>query len=61
MGLSKEHELHTRRRKRNALLGLVLGGFAVMVFGITLVKLMNGQSIEGFDHSFRPSLVKESQ
>ena len=61
MGLTQEHELHGRRRKRNALVGLVLLGFVVMVFGITLVKLKNGRSMEAFDHSIRPALVEVSE
>jgi hypothetical protein len=57
MGLTKDHELHLRRRRRNTWLGLVLGGFVALIFGITMVKMSNGQLMEGFDHSLRPSLT----
>jgi hypothetical protein len=51
------HELYGRRRSRNLGLGLVLGFFVLLVFAVTLVKLTEGQPIEGFDHSFRPQML----
>jgi hypothetical protein len=53
------HELHGRRRSRNLGVGLLLGGFVALVFGITIVKLADGQMIEGFDHTVRPMLDPE--
>lgn len=50
--LSREHELHQRRRGRNAWLGGILAGFVLLVFAVTVVKLSNGGEIKGFDHSF---------
>jgi hypothetical protein len=35
----KEHELHTRRRKRNMAVGGVLLGFVALLFAVTMVKL----------------------
>lgn len=35
----KEHELHTRRRKRNMAVGGVLIAFVALLFAVTLVKL----------------------
>ncbi len=61
MAISKQHELHQRRGRRNLWLGLVLGSFVILVFAITLVKLSSGQMIEGFDHSIRPTLVEGSE
>lgn len=61
MAIRKEHELHRRRGNRNMWLGVVLGGFVVMVFGITVVKISNGQSMQAFDHSYRPALVEETK
>ena len=54
--LRREHELHYRRRGRNAWLGMILVGFVVLVFAVTVVKLSNGGEIRGFDHTFE-SLV----
>lgn len=51
------HELYRRRRSRNRGVGLVLGGFALLVFAVTIVKLTEGQSLEGFDHGFRASVL----
>jgi hypothetical protein len=39
MGIAREHELHKRRFSRNAGLGLVLAGFVVVMFGLTVVKV----------------------
>lgn len=50
--LSPEHELHCRRRGRNVVLGLLLGGFVLLVFAVTIVKLAGGGEIRGFDHTF---------
>lgn len=51
------HEIYTRRRSRNVGLGLVLAGFVALVFAVTIVKLGEGQKMEGFDHQIRPSLL----
>ena len=61
MALEKEHDLHKRRAKRNLMLGLVLGGFVVLVFSITIVKLSEGQMLEAFDHTYRPSLADQAK
>jgi uncharacterized sodium:solute symporter family permease YidK len=51
------HEIYARRRSRNLGLGLVLGGLVLVIFAVTLVKLSDGQSMEGFDHTFRASVL----
>jgi hypothetical protein len=55
-----EHELHARRRGRNMGLLLVLVGFVVIVFGLTVVKVQTLGDIrqfESFDHVSRPQIV----
>ena len=52
-----DHELHRRRWGRNAGVGLLLGGFVAIVFGLTVVKVKSGASIEAFDHAVRPSIT----
>lgn len=37
--LHREHELHRRRRGRNVAVLLVLAGFAVLLFAVTIVKM----------------------
>lgn len=37
--IAREHELHQRRWGRNLGLGLVLGAFVALVFGLTIVKV----------------------
>lgn len=39
MALHRDHELHTRRWGRNLGLGLVLGLFVALIFGLTFVKV----------------------
>jgi len=39
MAIHRDHELHTRRWGRNLGLGVVLGAFVVLVFGLTIVKV----------------------
>ena len=61
MAITKDHELHVRRRKRNLLVGLMLVSFVALVFGITVAKMSDGEMMEAFDHSLRPSLVEGSE
>lgn len=54
-----EHELHTRRRGRNMGVGMLLIGMIVVVFGLTVVKVLGLSDIrqmERFDHVARPQL-----
>lgn len=39
MAIHKDHELHTRRWGRNLGLGLALGMFVALVFGLTIAKV----------------------
>jgi hypothetical protein len=55
------HEIYARRRSRNLGLGLTLGALVALVFAVTLVKLGEGQSMEGFDHTFRPSMLPAAE
>lgn len=59
MAIRVEHELHTRRRGRNAGVGIILIGLVGIVFGLTVVKVLNLgeiQQFERFDHVARPAL-----
>lgn len=57
MALQVEHELHKRRRSRNLGLLAVLLLFVALVFGLSVVKITNGDLMEGFDHSMRTSVL----
>jgi hypothetical protein len=58
MAFRAEHELHKRRLGRNVGLGIVLLAFVALVFGLTVVKVLNmGQVPQGFDHVVRQELV----
>jgi len=50
MGLQAEHELHRRRSGRNIGLGIVLVLFVVLVFTLSVVKIKQGDMMQGFDH-----------
>ena len=59
MAIRQEHELHKRRFGRNLGLGLVLGGFVVLLIALTMVKIANGHgaALQGFNHKVQPGLV----
>lgn len=61
MAIVREHDLHQRRRRRNAILGLVLAAFVVMVFGITLVKLQTARDAMADADAPRPAQVEAEQ
>lgn len=61
MALEPVHDLHTRRFGRNVGIGLVLGAFVVLIFGLTIVKVQNGDQMEGFDHTPRASMVPPAE
>jgi hypothetical protein len=39
MSIRAEHEIHTRRKGRNVGVGIMLGGFVVLVMVLTFVKI----------------------
>tara|TARA_R110002094_G_scaffold160958_5_gene146211 strand:+ start:2386 stop:2571 length:186 start_codon:yes stop_codon:yes gene_type:complete len=39
MGIRAEHEIHSRRKGRNVGVGLMLGGFVVLVMVLTFAKI----------------------
>lgn len=43
-GFHKDHELHTRRKGRNASLGIALALFVALIFAVSIVKLSQPQS-----------------
>lgn len=57
MSFQEPHEMHKRRFGRNLGVGLTLAAFIAIVFALTIVKINNGGTIEGFDHAARPGLV----
>lgn len=61
MTIRVEHEMHGRRRGRNLGLLLILLGLIVIVFGLTVVKVLSLEDVrqlEGFDH-VTPSIQPE--
>lgn len=56
MAIQRETDHQKSRKKSNLLLGGVLGGFVLLVFAITIVKMVDGQNLEAFDHVRRPAL-----
>ena len=61
MALRTEHEIHGRRRSRNVGLALALAAFVALVFGLTVVKVQNGDMMEGFDHQPRTSVLPRTE
>ncbi|RMD49220.1 MAG: hypothetical protein D6832_02225 [Alphaproteobacteria bacterium] len=61
MPISREHELHHRRKGRNIGLAVVLAAFVALIFAVTVVKMERGDSLEAFDHVARPSLLPKGE
>lgn len=59
MSFHPEHELHTRRKGRNVAVGLLLGGFVVLVFAVSVVKLSQPQNIDTTAPNYTPVVVSE--
>ena len=60
MAIKVEHELHERRRGRNTGVGILLIGFIAIIFGLTVVKVLQLGEVaqfEKFDHVTRPQIV----
>jgi hypothetical protein len=60
MVIRVEHELHQRRRGRNAGVGVLLVGFVALIFGLTVVKVLGLTDIrqfESFDHVARTPIA----
>jgi hypothetical protein len=47
------HEIYGRRRSRNLGLGLTLGAFVLLIFAVTVVKLLEGADMRGYDHTYQ--------
>lgn len=60
MAITREHDLHRRRSGRNIGLALVLLAFIALVFGLTIAKVSGGNTLQAFDHSYRPVLDPDS-
>ena len=54
-----DHELHRRRYGRNLGLFAVLCAFAMVVFGLTVVKVSRGEPMQAFDHVLRPEMTPD--
>lgn len=49
MAIKVEHELHARRKGRNYGVGLLLAGLIAIVFGLTVVKVLQLGDITQLD------------
>ncbi|TNC70953.1 hypothetical protein [Rubellimicrobium roseum] len=62
MAIKVEHELHERRRGRNLGVALILTALIAIVFGLTVVKVLQLDDIrqfESFDHVANPYADQE--
>ena len=57
MAFDKQHEIYKRRFSRNVGVGLALGFFVTLVFGLTVLKMIRGEDMRAYDHALRPSLI----
>jgi hypothetical protein len=56
MALLKQTDHQKSRAKSNYLLGGVLLGFVLLVFAISVAKMIAGHNMEAPDHVLRPQL-----
>ncbi|GGW23322.1 hypothetical protein GCM10011452_07930 [Gemmobacter lanyuensis] len=61
MTIRTEHEIHQRRFGRNLGLGLTLVAFVALVFGLTVVKVTNGDPMRGLMPAHAPAAAPEGQ
>ena len=61
MAIRVEHELHRRRMSRNVGLGAVLIALVVVVFGLTVAKVSDGEPMQGYDHTPRPAMTEDAR
>ncbi|MFG5383878.1 hypothetical protein [Yoonia sp. R2-816] len=64
MAIKVEHELHERRRGRNFGVFALLIGFIAIIFGLTVVKVLqlgDAAQFEKFDHVARPQIVPQEE
>lgn len=62
MVMRVEHEIHGRRKNRNYGVLMLLLGFIAIVFGLTVVKVLqlgDLREFETFDHVVRPQIVPQ--
>lgn len=59
MPIAETHEIHQRRFGRNLGVALCLVAFVGLTFFLTMSKLRNGGTIEGFDYVAPPAFVIE--
>ena len=51
-----DDEIRKIRKKNNVILGVILVAFVVLVFSITVAKMIGGATMEAYDHVRRPQL-----
>lgn len=64
MAINPEHPLHIRRKGRNIGVGLLLAGFVALVFGLTVVKVLELGDLgkfEAFDHAVQPQILPDNE
>ena len=64
MAIQVEHELHERRKGRNFGVGAILIGFIGIIFGLTMVKVIqlgDARQFERTDHVLRPQIIPQEE
>jgi len=59
MAFRPSHEIYTRRFGRNLGVAVLLVGFIIVVFALTVVKVTSGDPVKGFDHVFEPAMLPD--
>ena len=59
--IAKQHEIYSRRGRKNLWLGIIMGCLVTVIFSVTVVKLANGSKMQAFDHSLRPEMLESGK
>jgi hypothetical protein len=57
----KQHEIYSRRGRKNIWLGTIMGCLVATIFLVTIVKLASGSKMQAFDHSLRPEMLESGK
>lgn len=64
MSIKVEHEIHSRRKSKNYGVFILLIAFVALVFGLTVVKVLqlgDASMFEANDHVLRPALIQPEE
>ncbi len=56
-----DHEIYKVKSKGNIIIGLLLFAFVMLVFSVSVVKIMSGTMAQAPDHVLRPEIIPQGE